>query len=171
MRWPAVRLRSHLQVDTVKHWFNSSDYSVELLPLGPGLLHQCIKLCLDPPTVVCKHYKVPSTKETTSAVTSTRKYSPFSSSTSLSAHPISFVFSSRSCSTAWRSCPSSASYSTSIIVTTKNMDVQQYQVHLPIYCTCFLLGYTSELFGNIFQLLGGTPQLSRDSSQLLGLAL
>ena len=51
------------------------------------------------------------------------------------------------------------------------MAVQQYKVHLSIYRTCFLLGYTSELFGFLFQLLRGTPQLSRDSSQLLGLAL
>ena len=43
-------------------------------------------------------------------------------------------------------------------------------MHSPIYHTCFLLGYTSELFGFLFQLLRGTPQLSGDSSQLLGLA-
>ena len=37
--WPTVGLRSHLQVDTVEHRFNPGDYGVELLPLGPGLLH------------------------------------------------------------------------------------------------------------------------------------
>ena len=68
---------------------------------------------------------------------------------------------------AWRSSASSVSCSTSATVTTKNMVVQQYQVHSPIYSTCFLLGYTFELFGFLFQLLGDTPQLSGDSSQLL----
>ena len=38
-RWPTVGLRSRRQVDTVEHRFNSGDYGVELVPLGPGLLH------------------------------------------------------------------------------------------------------------------------------------
>ena len=50
------------------------------------------------------------------------------------------------------------------------MVVQQYKVHSPIYRTCFLLGYTSELFGFLFKLFGGIPQLFRDSGQLFGLA-
>ena len=147
MRRPTVGLRSRLQVDAVEHQFDSGDYGIELVPLGPGLLHQHIKLCLDPPTVVYKHYKVPSSKETTSAVTPTRKYSPFSSSASLPVRPISFVFSSQSCSTSWRSWPSSASCSTSTTIITKDIAIQQYKAHLPIYHTCFLLGYTSELLG------------------------
>ena len=168
---PIDGLRSRFQVDAVEHRFNCGDYSVKVIPLGLGLLHQHIKLCLGFMTVACKRYNVPSYKETTSTVILTRRYSPFSSSASLSARLDSFAFSYRSCSMAWRSWPSSASCSTSAIVTTKNMVVQQYKVHSPIYRTYFLLRYTSELFGFLFQLLGDTPQLSRDSSQLLGMAL
>ena len=62
MRWPAVGLRSRLQVNTVEHRSNFGDYGIELLLVGSGLLHQHIKLCLDPPMVACKHYKVPSSK-------------------------------------------------------------------------------------------------------------
>ena len=36
---PAIRLRSRLQVDAVKHRFNCGNYSVKVFPLGPGLLH------------------------------------------------------------------------------------------------------------------------------------
>ena len=131
----------------IEHRFNCGDHSVKVIPLGPGLLHQHIKLCLGFMTVACKRYNVPSYKETTSIVIPTRRYSPFSSSASLSARSDSFAFSCRSCSTAWRSWPSSASCSIRATVATKNMVVQQYQVHSPIYYTCFLLGYTSELLG------------------------
>ena len=93
-RWPTIGLRSNLQVNAVEHWIDSGNYGVKLVPLGPGILLQHIELCPDPPMVVCKHYKVPSSKETTSAVILTRKYSPFSSSASLSARPVSFAFSS-----------------------------------------------------------------------------
>ena len=37
-RRPAVGLWSHLQVDAVELRFDSGNYSVELVPLGPGLL-------------------------------------------------------------------------------------------------------------------------------------
>jgi len=106
-RWPAVGLRSRLQVDVVEHWFDSSNYGIKFVPLGSGVLLEHIELRFDPPTVVCKHYKVPSRKETTSALTPTREYLPFNSSASLSAHPVSFAFSSRSCSRSWRSWMSS----------------------------------------------------------------
>ena len=36
---PAIELSSHFQVDAVKHWLNCNNYSVEVLPLGLGLLH------------------------------------------------------------------------------------------------------------------------------------
>ena len=36
--WSTVGLRSHLQVDIVEHRFDSDNYGVELVPLGPGLL-------------------------------------------------------------------------------------------------------------------------------------
>ena len=119
-RWPAVKLRSHLQIDVVEHRFDSSNYDVELVPLGPGLLLQHIELCLNPPTIVCRHHKDPSSQEITPVVTPTTKYSPFSSSTSFSACPDSFAFSSQSCSMFWRSWPSSTSCSTSIMVVSNN---------------------------------------------------
>ena len=37
-RRPAIGLRSHLQVDTVEHWFDSGNYGIKLVPLGPGVL-------------------------------------------------------------------------------------------------------------------------------------
>ena len=129
-RRPTIGLRSHFWFNAVEHWSNPGNYGVELVPLGPGLLHQHIKLCLDPSTVVCKHYKVPSGKVITPTITSTKKYSPFRSFTSLSAHPDSFAFSSQSCSRAWRSWPSSASCSTS--TTGKDIAIQQYKALLPI---------------------------------------
>ena len=126
---PIVRLRSQFQVDTVEHQFNYGDYSVEVIPLGPGLLHQHIKLCLSFMMVACKHYNVPSYKETTSSVTPTRRYSPFSSSANLSAHFDSFAFSPRSCSRAWRSWSSSVSCSTSTTFITKDITIQQSKAH------------------------------------------
>ena len=152
-------MRSRLQVDAVEHWFDSDNYSVKLVPLGSSVLLQHIKLCFDPLTVVCKHYKVPLRKETTSALTMTKEYSPFNSSASLSARPVSFAFSSRSYSRAWCSWPSSVFCSTSTTVIAKNMVVQQYKAHSLIYRTCFQLGYASELLRSIFQLRGGTRQL------------
>ena len=62
---PAVELNTRFQVDAVKHRFNCGDYSVEVIPLGLGLLHQHIKLCLGFMTIACKHYNVPSYKATT----------------------------------------------------------------------------------------------------------
>jgi len=121
---PTIKLNTRFQVDAVKHQFNCGDYSVEVIPLGPGLLHQHIKLCLGFMTVAYKRYNVPSYKETTSTVIPTRRYSPFNSSASLSARSDSFAFSCRSCSMAWCSWPSSVSCSTSTTVITKNMAVQ-----------------------------------------------
>jgi len=161
-------LRSCLQVDVVEHWFDSSNYGIKLVPLGSGVLLQHIELRFDPPTVVYKHYKVPSRKETTLALTLTRVYLPFNSLATLSAHPVSFAFSSQSCSRTRRSWPSSADCSTSTTVITKNMVVQQYKAYSPIYRTCFLLRCTFELLGFLFQLRGGTRQLFRLAPQLLG---
>ena len=118
---PAVGLGSRFQVDAVQHRFNCGDYSVEGISLGLGLLHQHIKLCLGFMTIDCKRYNVPSYKEATSTVIPTRRYSPFSSSASLSARSGSYAFSCQSCSMAWCSWPSSASCSTSATVTTKDM--------------------------------------------------
>ena len=36
--WPIIGLRSHLQVDTVEHQLDPSNYGIEFVPLGPGLL-------------------------------------------------------------------------------------------------------------------------------------
>ena len=101
--------------------------SIKLVPLGPGLLHQHIKLCFDPLTVVCKHYMVPSSKETTLTLTPNRKYLPFSSSASLFSRPDSFAFSSQSCSMVWCSWPSSASCSTSTMIVSNNMTISTIQ--------------------------------------------
>ena len=54
------------------------------------------------------------------------------------------------------------------MVITKNMAVQQYKAHSPIYRTYFLLGYVPELPGLPLQPLGGTRQLLRLAVQLLG---
>ena len=72
MRWPAIGLRSHFWFDAVEHWFDSSNYGVKLVPLGPSVLLQHIELCLDPPMVVCKYYKVPSIRKVTLVVTPTK---------------------------------------------------------------------------------------------------
>ena len=163
MWWPTARLRSRLQVDAVEHRFNSDDYGIELVPMSPGLLYQHIKLCLDPLPVVCKHYKVPSSKETTSIVTLTRKYSLFTSSASLSARRNSFAFSSQSRSMAWRSWPSSTSCSTSTIVVSNNMTVQQCKAKSPIRHTFSLLGDIFELLRLALQLHGKARHLLRAS--------
>jgi len=115
-RWPAVGTRSSFRFDAVEHRSDSDHYAIKIVPLGTGVLLQHIELCLDPPTVVCMHFEVPSGKTITSAENPTRGYSSFSSSVSLFARPVSFAFSSRSCSTAWRSRPSSASCSTKYII-------------------------------------------------------
>ena len=98
--WPAVGLRSRFWFDAVEHWIDSSNYGVKLVALCLGVLLQHIELCLDPPMVVCIHFEVPSGKTITSAENPTRGYSPFISSVSLFARPVSFAFSSRSCSRA-----------------------------------------------------------------------
>ena len=124
---PAVGLSSHLQVDTVKHWLNCGNYNVQVLLLSLGLLHQHVELRLGFMTIACKCYNVPSYQKTTSTVTPTRRYSPFSSSASLSARSDSFAFPYWICSMVWRSWPSSASCSASKTVITKIMVVQQLQ--------------------------------------------
>ena len=48
------------------------------------------------------------------------------------------------------------------------MVVRQYKAHSPIYRSCFLLGYTSELLRILFQLCGGTRQLFGLAPLLLG---
>ena len=90
---PADGLRSQFLVDAVEHRFNCGDYSVEVISLGLGLLHQHIKLCLGFMTIDCKRYNVPSYKEATSTVIPTRRNSSFSSSASLFARSASFAFS------------------------------------------------------------------------------
>ena len=133
-------------VDTVEHRFDSGDYGVELVPLEPSLLLKHIELCLDPPTIVCRQYKVPSSKDITPPVTPTTKYSPFCSSASLSAHPDSFAFSSRNCSTIWRSWSSSASCSTSTTVISNNntsaMQQENHRYAIPFLCSETLLNYS-----------------------------
>ena len=74
---PVVGLRSRLWVNIVEHRFNSGDYSIELVPLGLGLLHQHIKLHLDPPMVLYRDYKDPSSQEITLAITPNTKYFTF----------------------------------------------------------------------------------------------
>ena len=155
-RRPTVGLRSRLHVDVVEHRFDSDNYGIELVPLGLGLLLQHIELCLNPPTIVCRHHKDPSSQQITLAVTLTTKYSPFSSSASFSAHPDSFVLSYRSCSMAWCSWPSSASCSTSTTVISHNMAFQQCKVISPIRHTFLLLGDFPQLLGLGLQLLGST---------------
>jgi hypothetical protein len=108
--------------------------------LSPGVLLQHIELCLDPRTVVCKHYKVPSSEKVTSVVTLTREHSPFSSSASLLARPVSFTFSSQSCSRAWHSWPSSTSCTTSTIVSTKCKRIQLCKALSSITRTFLLIG-------------------------------
>ena len=53
---PTVGLGCRFQVDAVQHRFNCGDYSVEIIPLGLGLLHQHIKMCLSFMTVAYKRY-------------------------------------------------------------------------------------------------------------------
>ena len=90
---PTVELNTQFQVNAVKHRFNCSNYSIEVLLLDLGLLHQHVKLCLGFMMIACKRYNVPSYKEATSIVIPTRRNSPFSSSASLSARSVYFAFS------------------------------------------------------------------------------
>jgi len=90
---PVVMLSGHFQVDAVKHRSNCGDYSIEVLLLDLGLLHQHVPLCLGFMMIACKRYNVPSYKEAISTVIPTRRHSPFSSLAILSARSISFAFS------------------------------------------------------------------------------
>ena len=36
--WPTIRLRSHLHIDIVEHWLDSSNHDIELVPLGSSLM-------------------------------------------------------------------------------------------------------------------------------------
>ena len=62
MRQPAIGLWSHLQVDAVEHRLDSSNYGIELAPLGSGILLQHIELRLGPPMIVYRHHKDSSNK-------------------------------------------------------------------------------------------------------------
>ena len=90
---PTVVLSGRFQVDAVKHQLNYGDYSVEVLLLDLGLLHQHVKLCFGFMMIACKRYNDPLYKEATSTVILTRRNSPFSSKASLSTRSVSFTFS------------------------------------------------------------------------------
>ena len=53
---PTVVLSGHFQVDVVKHWLNCDDYSIEVLLLDLGLLHQHVELCFGFMTITCESY-------------------------------------------------------------------------------------------------------------------
>ena len=93
MLLPAVVLSGQFQVDAVKHRLNCGDYSVKVLLLDLGLLHQHVKLCFGFMTITCKRYNDPSYQEATSTVILIGRNSPFSSSASLFARSASFAFS------------------------------------------------------------------------------
>ena len=60
---PAVVLSGHLQVDAVKHRLNCGDYSIEVLLLDLGLLHQHVELCFGFMTITCESYTDPLYEE------------------------------------------------------------------------------------------------------------
>ena len=60
---PAVMLSGHLQVDAVKHRLNCGDYSIKVLLLDLGLLHQHVELCFGFMTITYDSYNDPLYEE------------------------------------------------------------------------------------------------------------
>ena len=116
---PAVRIGCRFNVDAVEYWFYCGGYSVEIVFLDFGFLHQHIKLCLGFMAIIYKNYNGSSRQKSITTLLPIMGYLPFSSSASLSAGSDSFVFSCRICSTVWRGWLSSASCSASTTVIEK----------------------------------------------------
>ena len=110
---PAVRMGRRFNVDAVEYWFYCGGYSVEVVFLDFGFLHQHIELRLGFMSVIYKNYNGSSRPKSITTLLPIRGYLPFNSSASLSARSDSFVFSCRICSTVWQSRLSSASCSAS----------------------------------------------------------
>ena len=53
---PTIRTGRRFNVDAVQHWFYYGSYSVEVVLLDFGLLHQHIELCLGFMSIICKNY-------------------------------------------------------------------------------------------------------------------
>ena len=60
---PAIVLSGCLQVDAVKHWLNCDDFSIEVLLLDLGLLHQHVKLCFGMMMITYESYNDPLYEE------------------------------------------------------------------------------------------------------------
>ena len=56
---PVVVLSSRFQIDAVKHRLNCGDYSIEILLLDFGLLHQHVELRFGFMTIACESYNDP----------------------------------------------------------------------------------------------------------------
>ena len=50
----AVMLSGRFLIDAVKHQLNCGDYSIEVLLLDLGLLHQHVELCFGYMTIACE---------------------------------------------------------------------------------------------------------------------
>ena len=108
---PTIRTGHRFNVDAVEHWFYCDSYSVEVVLLDFGFLHQHIELCLGFMSIIYKNYNGSSRQQSITTLLPIRGYLPFNSLASLSARSNSFIFSCRICSMVWQSWLSSASCS------------------------------------------------------------
>ena len=166
---PAVKTRCRFNIDAVEYRFYYGGYSVEVVFLDLGFLHQHIELCLGFMLIICKNYNGSSWQKSITASLPIRGNLPFNSSASLSARSDSFVFSCRICSTVWRSWLSSASCSAS----TKDKKTEKYtatycKAHYVKKNTGFQLGYILQLLALPVELFGFTFEFSVFLAQLLG---